>query len=205
MKIKILGLAILSLGWIGCASTTLSSFNDPAYLKREYPAFIIYAPFTDLESMTIAEQAFGDKAASRDVACTNGSTVVPPTRTMSSVEINDAFVQSKVPAVLQLDITEEGEDTTITPPSWSFGSSTSKEHGKKEKQSWMSFTPGEIITKPRMRVSLRLIDVQSNQVAWIGTAHTEGSRWATFSTMMYSLAGEAMDQLIDGKMIHPVR
>ena len=60
---------------------------------------------------------------------------------------------------------------------------------------------GYYIKKPRIKFISKLIDVNKDMIAWVGSSLTKGNAYAGFGTLVSSLGSNIVEDLIKNKLV----
>ncbi len=193
----VLGLLLI----VGCATTNLTSFRDPEFAGKNLHKILVVVPFSDLESRQTAETAFVNRFAGYGVEAVPSMQMLMPTRTYTNEELAKILFENKVEGVLIVKLTDVSSTQTYVPQSSStYGQGTLSGNTINYSSQTYSYG-GYYISKPRVRFELQLFDVSSGKVAWVGTSLTRGNAYARFKTLINSLAGSAVRQLVQDGLV----
>lgn len=212
MRIRMAGLR-LALSWVcawaagGCAVTELSSFTDPDFTNYHPARVMLTAGLEHLDQKAEAEDIFLDAFKGLDLSCCRSIDVLLPTRQYADEELFAALKKAQVQAVLLIRETDYYEDLAYVPQTSttsSYGNLSANTYysgnraytyGTGHGTSYTTTSGGYYVSKPRVRHELKLYDVPSKRVAWIGGAFTQGSGKAQFEHLIGSLARETARRL----------
>jgi hypothetical protein len=185
----------------GCASTKITSFRDPAFATKTFHKILVVAPFSDLESRTMAESAFVDRLTSYSVDAIPSMKVLMPTRTYSSEEFLKILSEIKIDGVLLVTLVDASSTQTFVPGSSStYGQATLSGNTVNYSGTTQNYG-GYYISKPRVRYEIRLYDVSTGNTAWVATSLTRGNAFAHFDTLIDSLADTAVEKLHEDALL----
>ena len=176
----IAGRLLLALPLIVCclsvmaASTKLSSYIDPAFKDKSYKSLIDIADNMNLNERQIVELMFVEKLAKFGIRGVRSIDHLPPTRQYTNDEIIDILIKSKAEGILYVNLTDRDVRSSYVPPTYSTdielhedmfgisGHSTTQQHGR--------YT----VESPVVYYDVKLIDMKSGKIAWIGQGGTAG-------------------------------
>ena len=190
----------------GCASTDISSVNDPAHIGVKYGAIVMVAPFDDIESRRTAEGWFVEEFGELGITAIPSMLILPPTREYTSEEFDAKIVASNADGVMYISLTDSYETQTYVPQSSTTTGSIHVYGSSAYYSETTQHSGGYFVGKPVVKYYLRLIDVESGETAWVASSTTRGNAYASFGTLMFSLADKASKQLLkDGKLDVPTK
>ena len=179
----------------GCAWTEVTAFKDPAFKDATYHKILVMARIGELRYDSYAEKQFGDCLSNKDVNMIPSQQLFPPTREIVHADFIQKVKENGIDALLLIAIEDFWTDTYTTPPSASttghgnvYGSSFSY-------QEQTTYNPGTTFIKPRAKFEVRLIDVDSEAVAWMASTFSHGNAFADIKTIVESLARETVSSL----------
>ncbi len=187
----VFGLILLT----GCASTRLTSFRDPDFTVRNFHKILVIVPLSDLESREAAETAFADRLTAHGVEALTALQILAPTRTYTKGELAKILSENKIEGVLIVMPTDAYTKQTYIPRSSSTYGQGTLSGNTLSYSANTQYHGGYSVSKPRVKYELKLFDVPSGKIAWIGTSITRGNAFAHFITMIDSLAATAVRRL----------
>ncbi len=158
-----------------CATTSLSSYTDPAFTGTTFESVAIWADTTDLEWRQDLETSMQER-----VVATTGATAIrvmdiaPPTR---DYDFNDVFQLMRgdgVEAVIVITLTETGVAQSV---------------GGNEYGVYTSDTPWA-------DMAVDLYQVESGAKVWTGTAKTEGDEFTDWEGVRRSAGNKVIADLL---------
>lgn len=202
---RFLSLLIIISIFYGCASTKLTSFVDPKAKDKQYKNILIYFPSSDLDEQTEGEDILQEEFIENGIKANRSLDIFMPTREYNDEEIINKLMQNNIDAVLLIEFVDAYTDESYVPQS-----STTKTKGEvnvygntaryKENSKTYSYG-GYYIKKPRIKFVSKLIDVNEDIVAWIGSSLTKGNAYAGFGTLVGSLGSNIVEDLIENKLV----
>lgn len=197
--IFVLFIWILFIG--GCASTSMTSFRDPSFATKTFHKILVVAPFADMESKTKAEGAFVKRLAKYSAEGIPSIQVFMPTRTYTNEELLKLLSENMIDGVLLVTLTDAYTKQAYVPASSStYGQATLTGNTVNYSAHTQQYG-GYYISKPRVRYEMRLYDVLTGNTAWVATSLTRGNAFASFDTLIGSLADTAVDKLRDDGLL----
>lgn len=197
----IIGLLIWILFIVSCASTSVTSFRDPAFATKTFQRMLIVAPFADLESREKAEGAFVEHLAKYSVEGIPSIRIFMPTRTYTNEELVKLLSENKIEGVLVITLTDAYKTQAYVP---AFSSTYGQASLTGNTVNYSAYTQqygGYYISKPKVRYELRLYDVLTGNTAWVATSLTRGNAFAHFDTLINSLADTTTEKLKDDGLL----
>jgi hypothetical protein len=169
---------LFGLALTGCASTSLTAYQDPEFATASYGKVAVLATGVQLDERIALENQLVGALRNKRVTAESTLRLFPPTRPMSDEELSAALVSQGYDAILYVQRVEAGSQIQ---PSWTqiFGgdaASNTAEH------LYASF-------------ETRLVDLRSSQVAWMASARTGGSEYAGGDLILDSFANRTADDL----------
>lgn len=176
--------ALLGLALAGCASTSLTAYQDPAFATAGFGKVAVLAMGVQLDERIALENQLVGALRNKRVTADSTVQLFPPTRPMSDEELSAALLSSGYDAVLYVQRVEAGS---------------------KVEPSWTQMLGGDAAnnTAEHLYASFetRLIDLRSSQVAWMASARTGGSEYAGNDLILDSFANRTADELEGGQFL----
>lgn len=198
---------LTSILLLGCASTKLTSFVDPDFSNTTYHKILIFFPSSDLNEQKEAEDIYKEYFMEYGIQTLASMEIFPPTRNYTTDEMIDIMKQKKVDAVLFVEFTDAWNDETYIPET---KTSTKKGNitvygntAKYKEKSTTSSSGGYYVKKPRIKFESRLVDLNKDKVAWIGSSLTKGNAFAKLHKLISSLAESTLADLIKNNLVNP--
>ncbi|NIQ05198.1 MAG: hypothetical protein GWO20_05585 [Candidatus Korarchaeota archaeon] len=185
---KKLLIALTTVLFFSCGETDITSIKDPNYSQVQFNRIFVVAAFSDLEYRIKTESAFKKQLEKRGVNVVRSIDMFPPTREVeiSHYEIEYAIVDHNIQAVLIIATSYYWEDIYPSrgmPPiienSDHFGG-------------WSSY------------LELRLIDMLTENTAWIATTHTKDHAFAGVNTLINSMASTSVNTLFQDGLVSDI-
>ena len=195
---------------LGCASTNITSFKDPAYQNTAFKQILIIANTSNLQSRQMLESQMVEAFKGIGIDAMKSILLFPPTRTLSNEQKVELLLRYEIDAFLSIDVGERGVQNVYVPPT----GSTTKTKGEVsvygnraeyEEKSTTTVQGGYSISKPWAEFQINLYDVSSGSIAWIASSHTGGNGYASFTTVINSFCEKVVDQLKQDSLIIPAR
>jgi len=192
---KKLLLLVSSLLVSGCAWTEITAFKDPAFKDATYHKILIMARLSELRYESYAEEKFGDCLSNQDVNVICAKQLFPPTRERDPNECVKIIRENGFDAVLFIALEDFWTDIYTTPPSSSTRGSGFISGGMISYRERTTYDPGTTYILPRAKFEVRLVDVDSENVAWMASTFSHGNAFADIKTIVDSLARETVTSL----------
>lgn len=199
-RIRLL-ISLMSIFLMSCAATKMTAVRDPAASTLLYRNIVIIAPFSDLESRTIAENAFVQKLSEHGVQGISSITLFLPTRTYTEKELLSIIEDAGADGILFVILADAYTKQTYVPQSSTTTGTASLYGNILSYSSQTQHSGGYYISKPRVRYEIRLFDVSTGNTAWLATSLTRGNSFAGFNTLVQSLARTAVQKLNEDGLI----
>ena len=182
----------------GCASTKVTAYRDTAYAGKSYYKVMVAAPGLKLEARQKLEKAIVSELTQKGALGVESIGIMQPTRSYSDKDFFQLLNSHAIDAVLVVDTAKAYKETT----GYTGGSSSTYWWGSWRRGGAFTLsTPSEAIVKPRMEVEFRLVDVATNQTAWMSSTFTAGNAYANMDTLCNSLAAKITEKLKDDGML----
>jgi hypothetical protein len=199
---------IITLILTGCASTKLTSFVDPDFTNTTYKKVLIFYPSSDLDEKKEAEAIYREAFLEYGIKTFSSIELFPPTRNLSVDNMIEIMKEKEIDAVLFVEFTDAWTDASYVPETQTttkkgnvnvFGNTATY----KEKSTTYT-SGGYYINKPRIQFVTRLVNLEKDHIAWIGSSLTKGNAFAKFHKLISSLAETTIEDLIKNKLVIPV-
>jgi hypothetical protein len=189
-------MTVLLMG--GCASTKVTAHRDTAYAGKSYYKIIVAAPGLKLEARQKLEKAIVSELTQKGALGVESMGIIQPTRSYTDQDFLQLLNIQAIDGVLVVDTAKAYKEVT----GYTGGSTSTYWWGGWRRGGAFTFsTPSEAIVKPRMEVEFRLVDVDTNQTAWMSSTFTAGNAYATLDTLCNSLAAKITEKLKDDGML----
>lgn len=176
----------------GCASTKVTAYRDTAYAGRSYYKIMVAAPGLKLEARQTLEKAIASELTTKGALGVESIGIMQPTRSYSDEDFSQLLNSQAIDAVLVVDTAKTYKKIT----GYTAGSTSTYWWGSWRRGGAFTLsTPSEAIVSPRMEVEFRLVDVDTNQTAWMSSTFTAGNAYATLATLCNSLAAKVTEKL----------
>jgi hypothetical protein len=169
-------LAVLGLG---CASTDITGFRDPAFQSASYHNVVVMARSGDLIRDKATEARFVACLSKHGIIARPSTDLFPPTRQSEAQEILKKLNEEGVGALLFV--------------------------GLKEKWASVAFDKGTSYSEPREKSAVQLIDAKSGSVAWVASTLGSGNMFADDKAMISSLASKTTAALVKEGLLRPAQ
>ena len=175
--------ALLGLTLAGCASTSLTSYQDPAFATASFGKVAVVATGVQLDERIALENQLVGALRNKRVAAESTLRLFPPTRPVSDEEMRVSLRADGYDSILYVQRVEAGSRSE---PSWTQMLGRDAAYNTAE-HLYASFDTS-------------LVNLQSNQVAWVASARTGGSEYAGSEQILDSFANRTADAL-DGRQL----
>lgn len=203
---KAFSLLFVSILLIGCASTKITTFTDPAYRSGSaFGRILVVAEISDLKWRQKMESRFVGEFGVRGIFAIEGINLFPPTRELSDQEKIDLLLENQIDAFVLIDVGDAGVKQVYIPET---GSSTQTKgtvsvYGNtatyRERKTTTTYG-GYTLSKPWAQFQARLYNVSNGENAWVASAFTSGNAYASFNTILNSFCAKTVEQLITDGM-----
>ncbi|GMU97207.1 hypothetical protein [Ignavibacterium album] len=196
----------LTVLFVGCASTRITSFKDPDYQKAEFRKILIVANTNDLEDRQRLESKMVEAFSEVGVFALESYKLFPPTRELTDQDKVDLLIKNNIDAFIAISVGESGVSEVYIPQT----SSTTKTTGNVNvygntasyrQKSTTTYQGGYTLNKPWAEFQTKLYDVSNGKMAWIASSFTGGNAYANRNTVINSYCGKTVDQLLEDKLI----
>ncbi|MBU0558237.1 MAG: hypothetical protein KJ799_16390 [Bacteroidetes bacterium] len=207
MKFRRISLSILSILYVlGCASTKITSFIDPAYQLANFKNILIIVNTSNLEDRKNIENTMVKYFLSKGRSATESYKVFPPTRNFTDEEKIEILLKNKIDAFIAISIGEYGVSEYYIPQTSSVTKTTgnvnvyggSATYNTKSKT---SYEGGYTLRKPWAEIETKMYDVSNGQMTWIATSFNGGNAYANKSTVIESYCEATVNKLIEDRMV----
>lgn len=185
-------LLVIAAALTGCASTEVTSFTDPEYHGKKYAKFMVMTPGVNLEYSSMLQSRMCEAIIKKGAVCRRGLDLFPPTRAYDDAVIAKVMHERGIDGYLVVSYggnhVQRHDMGYVAQGSASVFGNTISAYGSAVPISSYSRTDG---------YSAALIDVSSEQAAWVGGAntHAQGLVNVTNKVFTASLASELADEL----------
>ncbi len=204
---KLLFAALVSSAVIaGCTSTEVHSFRSNNLIGRYYDHMMLVVDIPDVNDRVMIEGLFVKEFEARGLKLLVASDVFPSIRKTTQQQALDIMKQQDIQAVLTLVPSRTLDIESASDKSPLF---------KSRSLSWansLSYYDNPLATIPDReplytgdlgKFSLRLYDVQTGQIVWLGFSITERTALANLELLMQNNAKETVNELSAEKLILP--
>lgn len=190
-------LLVLVVFLSGCAIaiTTLDTAKYPKLSKLKFKKFLVVAQLPDIESRILTEKAFIKEFAWFDIDAIPSIEIFPPIKNYSEKEIQEIIEQNNIDGVLVVGLADYWLSEFYIPEGSLSKGSVSLYGNLLSYQNYTQKYGGFSFTAPRAKFAIYLFDSRSGQLAWLGTSFTRGNGYATYKTLVKSLAMEVVRKL----------
>ena len=188
--------AVLSIVVLGCATTNITGFTDPAYSSRTYSNTVVFASNLGLEQAAELESIICSKFMGCGTSCYSFLTLFPPTREHMADTVFSTLTERGIESLIMLTAGSDYSSNQVFAYQTygsvhSYGGSTSAQATTIPLRSYYRQSNMRII----------VIDSATQEVAWIGDAKTEGQGMVnvTDSAFQTSLSAEIVRVLSESR------
>ena len=162
----------------GCASTSLTSYRDPAFADARFGKVAVLASGVQLDDRIALENRMVGALRNKRIAAEAVIRLFPPTRPMNDEELRAALLAEEYDAILYVQRVEWGSKIQ---PSWTqmFGGSNAN----------------EIAERLYASFDASLVDLETLKTVWMASARTGGSEYADGKEILASFAEGTADAL----------
>lgn len=168
----------------GCAATSTTSYRDPAFATATFGKVAVLASGMQLGERGELEGRLAGALQQKHVASVPVIKLVPPTRQLTDEEMEELLRGQGFDALLVVRRVDSGSRLQ---PSWStiLGGSSASDTAE---HLYAAFDAS-------------LVDLASNQVAWVASSQTGGSEYASTSDLLDSFASRTADELAEKHLL----
>lgn len=199
---------LLGLQLLGCVQTTLRAVRDPDHANKRYNSLFVQAVEEySYERAAQIEDAYENRLrrAGFQGPLFKYTELFPPTRKVTPDQVTQAVTQRNLEARLEIKSVMSGINKSYVPRSTS---TTSQSELKKNKggatvetRTFTTESGGYTVSNPWERFEVRLFDLQTGGVAWMGFTTTHGTSGSGFSGIIDSQAASIAQRLISDGML----
>jgi hypothetical protein len=191
---------------VSCASTRMTSFKDPDYLKAEFKRILIVANTNDLEDRQRLETKMVESFSEVGVFALESFKLFPPTRKLTDEEKVDLLLKNKIDAFISISVGESGVSEVYIPQT----GSTTKTNGDVnvygntahyKENSTTTYQGGYTVNKPWAKFETKLYDVSNGQMSWVASSFTGGNAYANKKTVVSSYCEKTVERLSEDNLI----
>jgi hypothetical protein len=211
LLLPLAGCAMYSGGTFRYQPTSITSFRDPEFSGRAFGSLAVLADTADLTWRHNLEQSLVRSLHSRNLNAVESYTVIPPTRSWSPAQQQQALAGKGVDAYLRLVVDTVSVEEKLVPVTTS--TTTTRELKKKppltgydsvqyDVQNETVTTTSEggyTVRTVRMRYRILLVDVATGHTAWIGLNGIDGDANARLASFCEEIAA----QLVRDSIVAP--
>ena len=169
---------LFALALAGCASTSLTAYQDPAFATASFGKVAVLATGVQLDERIALENRLVGALRNKRVTAESALRLFPPTRPMSDDQMAAALLAGGYDAILTVQRVEAGSHL---------------------ESSWTAMFGGDAASNTAEHLyasfETRLVDLRSAQVAWMASARTGGSEYAGGDLILDSFANRTADEL----------
>ena len=181
----------------GCASSTLTSFTDPAFTNKQYKSFVIDYATSDLNRKNIVEKEVVRLLKEKGIEAYTGLKLFPPTRKFTGKEAAELIINTGAEGYITITLTDAYTTSSYVPPTYTttpsyYGGYTTTSSG------------GYSVTEPTERFKVELTDIASGEKAYQASGETSGTEFSNTEGMSKALALGLVEKLIEDRIIVPV-
>jgi hypothetical protein len=197
---------LLTLILVGCASTRMTSFKDPAYRYTTFQRVLIVVNTSNLERMLYFETQMVNEFSKAGFYGIEGYKLFPPTRNLSPTEKVELLKRENIDSYLSISVGETGVERIYIPPTGTTTSTTGSvtvagNNATYSEKSVTEIQGGYTLSKPWAEFETKLIDVSNGNTAWLATSFTGGNAFADFNTVINSFCEETLNKLKHDNLI----
>lgn len=178
--------------------TDVASSVAPEYRGHTYSRLCVSSPEGDLRVRRAAEEALAEELTKLGVECMQLGEILFAGKEYGEEEVRSAVEESGAEGYLTIVSLQTWVDEYYVPPSVST-SGTYGWHGHPYgwgySTTWVS--GGYTISRPRATYDVRLVDVATEDVAWVASVGVRGTTETSWADMRSAAAKRAVSQLVE--------
>lgn len=189
MRIAVLLLVVVL---VGCATTNITSFTDPAFKGHTFSSFVVVTPNLNLQYSSLLQRKICNSIRDKGAKCARALDMFPPTRTYNGAQVDKILKENRIGGYLVV-IYGGGESQSRQVGTLSYGTANVFANTV---TSYGSTVPITSFSR-NDDYSIVLIDTKTFKKAWIGGAktHAQGLVNITDNVFTSSLANEIATKL----------
>jgi hypothetical protein len=205
MRSACLLFAVSMLAACQSIETEVASSTAPEFRGRRFARICVSTPEDDLLARRAVENAVADELSRAGVEVLLLSELLFPGRDHSEDEVRARVQESGADAFLTVVPLQSWIDTRYVPPTvsstWDYGR-RGHPYGWGYSTTWVA--GGYTISRPNATFDVRLLDVASEEIAWVASVSTSGSSGTSWTEMRARAGRAAARQLVrDGLLAVP--
>jgi hypothetical protein len=164
---------VVGFALVGCASTSTSSYRDPAFTQASYRKVAVMASGVQLGTRQQIEGRLASALRGKHIQATEAMQLFPPTREIGQDDLMALLHERGFDGLLFVERVESGSTSHVT-----------------------NFLTAESEPREFVAFDARLIDIASGQNAWVGSLRTEANSGITSnSDILESFTSSTADEL----------
>ena len=183
--LQIFRIAIVSIIFAllcSCATTSLSSYTDPAFTGVTFESIAIWADTSDLEWRQDLETSMQERVVTKTGArAVRVIDIAPPTRDYDAIEMFQLMRGAGIEAVIVVVFTDTGVAQTVS----------GNEYGVYTSE------------MPWAEAAVDLYQVESGAKVWTGTAKTQGDEFTDWRAIRRSAGSKVIAELLANGLLPP--
>jgi len=179
------------------ANTEITSIKDPAFANQKISNVLIWVVGLDLNSQSKAEKIFTKRFTEKKINLSSISSlsVILPTRKYTDEELLRVIQESKADSILTIQLTDKYTEKTYVPESTNTTGTGALNGNQFHIDTNTYKSGGYYISKPRIKMELKLFNAVSGDTMWIADVLSMGNGFAGFEDLIKSVAKEVFKQL----------
>lgn len=172
---------------MGCATTKITAFRNPAYANKSFSTIVVFAQGMVLDAALEVERQVCAKI--QPTPCVSGKNILPPIRQYSNEEVETILNNSRAQGILFVALIDDKSDTRYlgaisNSNSYGTANTTGTANFYGNNAYWNASTRGSVSTHTTMmpvygfsRVAygqIGLFDRESGDIVWRGDIKVEG-------------------------------
>ena len=199
--------AILSFNiLVGCASTRLTAFTDPAFSGKSFTNPAVYANTADLEWRRSLEESVVAEMRKLGLPAVTTFELIPPTRDLNPEDRVRILLENKIDTLIVIEVRQSGVEEQYIPPTGATTTtsgtvSTYGNTGTYQGTSYTTVHGGYNVSKPWAEMRTFVLDVASGRKARVASSFTGGNAFASFQDIRKSYSKKIVEQLLADRVL----
>lgn len=202
-----IGMTIALFAFNGCTSTEVHTFRSKELIGKYYDNILLVVDVPSASDRFFAEQAFSIAFEERGLNLFTATDIIPSIRKLSGEQLSAILEKQDIHCILTITPAEALEIGNDNKNSKRFTSSMlqwANELIYYDNPSPIFPNDENLYSGDYGKFSLKLFDMETGKVAWLGVSITEKTGFGTFENLMKHNARETVNKLISEKLIVPL-
>lgn len=193
---KKLFITFLSLLFVSCATTKISSFKNPDIDFSDYKKLLVYGNSRDIDFRKTIEADLVAAFSEQSIIAVSSIELISPVKEYTDEEIKKIITDNNIDGYLSVAVVTASEESAYVPQTSYTNYRSQYVNGQLVSVPYTSTYGGYSVSYPKASFEIILTDIKTGQTAFKATANSEGDEFSDMKTISISLSKKIVEEYI---------